>query len=314
MSDGASVSGAGELRVGDGDRAGEAGELRVGGLVAGPGAPAVMTVVNRSVDSFFESADSTEAAVRAAGAAHAAGAAVVDIGGVRAGRGPHVSTQEEIDRICPVIAAVHEQLPDLVISADTYRAPVARAALAAGARILNDTWAGADPELPEVAAAAGAGIVCSHTGGLAPRTDAHRSRYGLLPGDVVTDALDGVAALARRAREAGVPAARVLVDPTPDFGKNTRHSLLLLRRIEEFARLGMPVLLAISRKDFIGEAVGAATPAERLPATLAATAYAVEHGVSVIRTHDTAATVQVIDMVTALMGTREPRRSVRGLR
>src|SRR5690606_15019939 len=110
----------------------------------------------------------------------------------------------EIDRICPVIAAAHEQLPDLVISADTYRAPVARAALAAGARILNDTWAGADPELPEVAAAAGAGIVCSHTGGLAPRTDAHRSRYGLLPGDVVTDALDGVAALARRAQEAGV--------------------------------------------------------------------------------------------------------------
>lgn len=288
--------------------------LRIGGVSAGPGDPAVMAVINRSLDSFHTSAPSTEAAIRAAESAHAAGAAIVDIGGVRAGRGPHVGIQEEIDRICPVIDALHREIPALVVSADTYRAPVARAAVAAGARIVNDTWAGADPDLPLVAAEAGAGLVCSHTGGLDPRTDAHRNRYGLLLEDVVDAALEGVLQLAARAREAGVPRERILLDPTPDFGKNTRQSLAVLRHIDRFAAHDMPVLLAISRKDFIGESVGAQTPAERLPATLAATAYAVEHGVAVIRTHDVAATVQAVTMIGAIRGTAEPRRSVRGLR
>lgn len=288
--------------------------LRIGEVAAGPGRPAVMAVINRSVDSFHTSAPTTEAAIRAAEDAFTAGAAIVDIGGVRAGRGPHVGIQEEIDRICPVIEAVHREIPGLVVSADTYRAPVARAAVAAGARIVNDTWAGADPDLPTVAAEAGAGLVCSHTGGLGPRTDAHRDRYGLLPDDVVKAALDGVLGLAARARDAGVPRERILLDPTPDFGKNTRHSLTLLRHIDRFAAHDMPVLLAISRKDFIGESVGAHTPGARLPATLAATAYAVEHGVAVIRAHDVAATVQTVTMIGAIIGTNEPRRSVRGLR
>lgn len=288
--------------------------LRIGEVSAGPGKPAVMAVINRSLDSFHTSAPSTEAAIRAAEAAHTAGAAIVDIGGVRAGRGPHVGVQEEIDRICPVIDALHREMPRLVVSADTYRAPVARAAVAAGARIVNDTWAGADPELPAVAAEAGAGLVCSHTGGLDPRTDAHRNRYGLLPDDVVDAALDGVLALAARARDAGVPRERILLDPTPDFGKNTRQSLAVLRHIDRFAAHDMPVLLAISRKDFIGESVDAQTPGARLPATLAATAYAVEHGVAVIRAHDVAATVHTVTMIGAILGTTEPRRSVRGLR
>ena len=288
--------------------------LRIGDLTAGPGRAVVMAVINRSVDSFYTASPTTEAAVRAAADAHAAGAGIVDIGGVRAGRGPHVGVEEEIARICPVIEAIHAELPELVVSADTYRAPVARAAVAAGARVVNDTWAGADPDLPLVAAEAGAGLVCSHTGGLDPRTDAHRSSYGLLPEDVVDDALDGVLALARRAQALGVPAERILLDPTPDFGKNTRHSLAVLRRIRSFADHGMPVLLAISRKDFIGESVDARTPAQRLPATLAATAYAVEHGVAVIRAHDAAETVQVVDMIGAILGTSEPHRSVRGLR
>ncbi|SMY12955.1 dihydropteroate synthase [Brevibacterium jeotgali] len=288
--------------------------LRIGRLTAGPGRPVVMAVINRSIDSFYTAAPTTEAAVRAAADAHAAGARIVDIGGVRAGRGPRVGVEEEIGRICPVIEAIREEIPDLVISADTYRAPVARAAVAVGADIVNDTWAGADPDLPFVAAEAGAGLVCSHTGGLDPRTDAHRSRYGLLPEDVVDDALDGVLTLAERARSVGVPPERILLDPTPDFGKNTRHSLSVLKHIGAFADHGMPVLLAISRKDFIGESVDADVPEQRLPATLAATAYAVEHGVAVIRAHDAVATVQVVDMIGAILGTAQPRRSVRGLR
>lgn len=288
--------------------------LRIGGLTAGPGRPVVMAVINRSADSFYTAAPTTEAAVRDAADAYAAGARIVDIGGVRAGRGPHVGIEEEIGRICPVIEAIHREIPDLVVSADTFRAPVAREAVAVGAHIVNDTWAGADPDLPLVAAEAGAGLVCSHTGGLDPRTDAHRSHYGLLPEDVVDDALGGVLTLAERAHSVGVPQERILLDPTPDFGKNTRHSLTVLRHIRSFADHGMPVLLAISRKDFIGESVDAAAPEQRLPATLAATAYAVEHGVAVIRAHDAAATVQVVDMIGAILGTTEPRRSVRGLR
>lgn len=294
--------------------AGPPGPLRIGPLEARAGRPVVMAVINRSVDSFHVSEPTADSAVRAAARAQEAGAAIVDIGGVRAGRGPHVGVEEEIDLVCPVIAAIHSQLPGLVISADTYRAPVARAAVAAGARIVNDTWAGADPDLPVVAAEAGAGLVCSHTGGLDPRTDAHRNSYGLLPDHVVDHALNGVLALARRAREAGIPADRILLDPTPDFGKNTRQSLLLLRNIARFTGAGMPVLLAISRKDFIGESVDATTPAARLPATLAATAYAVEHGVSVIRAHDVAETVDTIRMIGAITGEAEPLRSVRGLR
>ena len=291
-----------------------AGDLRIGSVHAGASRPAVMAVINRSVDSFHVSEPTAESAVRAAAAAQEAGAAIVDIGGVRAGRGPHVGIQEEIDLVCPVIAAVHAQLPGLVISADTYRAPVAREALAAGARIVNDTWAGADPDLPFVAARAGAGLVCSHTGGLDPRTDAHRNRYGLLPDNVVDAVLTGVLDLAGRARRAGITDHRILLDPTPDFGKNTRQSLRLLRSIDRFAQHGHPVLLAISRKDFIGESVDAQTPAARLPATLAATAYAVEHGAAVIRTHDVSETVDTIRMIGAITGAAEPLRSVRGLR
>lgn len=292
----------------------DAAILSIDGVTAEPGKPVVMAVINRSADSFYTSAPTADAAVRDAVAAHSAGAAIVDIGGVRAGRGPHVSINEEIDRICPVIDAIHREIPGLVVSADTYRAPVARAALAAGARIVNDTWAGADPDLPTVAAEAGAGLVCSHTGGLDPRTDAHRNSYGLLPDDVVDAALHGVLALAERAQDAGVPRERLLLDPTPDFGKNTRQSLAVVRHISRFAEHGMPVLLAISRKDFIGESVDAQDPAARLPATLATTAHAVAHGVAVIRAHDVAETVQVVTMIGAILGTIEPRRSVRGLR
>lgn len=292
---------------------GSAGGLRIGALEAGPGNPTVMAVVNLSRDSFYTSAADAEAAVAQAEEAAAAGAGIVDIGGVRAGRGPEVTPAQEIDLICPVIEAIRTRLPDLVVSADTYRAETAEAALAAGAGILNDTWAGSDPGLPELAAAAGAGFVCSHTGGLRPRTDAHRSRYGLLPDDVVDIVTAALADSAARAQAGGIPAERILLDPTPDFGKGTRQSLALIREISRFASLGSPVLLAISRKDFVGEATGVAAPEGRLAGTLAATAYAVEHGVSVIRAHDVAATADVIAMIGAITGAREPTRSVRGV-
>lgn len=287
--------------------------LRIGSFTASPRNPAVMAVVNRSTDSFYVSHDSTDAAVAEAVRAWEQGARVVDIGGVRAGRGPEVTVGEEIDLVCPVVEALHTRLPELVVSVDTWRAEVGEAVVHAGARILNDTWAGVDPALTTVAGHSGVGLVCSHTGGLPPRTDAHRNSYGSVSTDVLADVRRGLQVLVDRARAAGVPDERIIVDPTPDFGKNTRQSLLLMRELGTLTAGDHPVLLAISRKDFVGEATGTADPAARLPGTIAATALAVDAGVSLIRAHDVAATVQAIDMVRAVRGWAPPRRSVRGL-
>ncbi|WP_309131673.1 dihydropteroate synthase [Brevibacterium sp.] len=278
------------------------------------GSPVIMAVINRTTDSFFESAATLGEAIAGVDAAVADGAAVVDIGGVRAGRGREITVTEEIDRVCPVVEAVARSHPELLISVDTWRHEVAEAACAAGAGLLNDTWAGADPDLARVAADHGVGLVCSHTGGLSPRTDAHRNRYGLHSGEVVDRTLAGVQRLADAALIAGVPAQKVIIDPTPDFGKNTYQSLRLLRELDRFAATGFPVLLAISRKDFVGEAVGHVAPADRLSGTIAATALAVERGAAMIRTHDVRATADAIAVALAITGEQPPRHTVRGLR
>lgn len=278
------------------------------------GTPAIMAVINRTTDSFYESAGTLAEAITAVEAAASAGARIVDIGGVRAGRGRAISVAEEIDRVCPTIEAVARSHPHVLISVDTWRHEVAEAACRAGAGLLNDTWAGIDPKLAEVAARHDVGIVCSHTGGLDPRTDAHRNRYGLKAGDVVDSTLAGVIDLAEAARKAGVREDRIIIDPTPDFGKNTYHSLRLLRELDRFAATGYPVLLAISRKDFVGEAIGEVAPSDRLYGTIAATALAVEKGAAMIRTHDVRATADAIDVTAAITGEAAPRHTVRGLR
>ncbi|MFD0803855.1 dihydropteroate synthase, partial [Streptomonospora algeriensis] len=142
---------------------------------------------------------------------------------------------------------------------------------------------------------AGAGLVCSHTGGLAPRTDPHRVHYD----DVVADVVATVAGLARRAVALGVRPDRVLVDPTHDFGKNTYHSLELTRRLDELAATGWPVLVAVSNKDFIGEALDAPVD-ERGSGTLAALAVSAWHGARVFRVHDVGAARAALDTVAGL--------------
>ncbi|GAA1545146.1 dihydropteroate synthase [Brevibacterium picturae] len=278
------------------------------------GRPAIMAVINRTTDSFYESAGTASEAIAAVDAAANEGAHIVDIGGVRAGRGREISTAEEIDRVCPVIEAVAHSHPHVLISVDTWRHEVAEAACAAGAGLLNDTWAGVDPELASVAADNDVGLVCSHTGGLSPRTDAHRNRYGLTAGEVVDRTLAGVIGLAEAAASAGVAAEKIIIDPTPDFGKNTYQSLRILRELETFTRTGFPVLLAISRKDFVGEAIGDVAPAHRLHGTIAATALAVSQGAAMIRTHDVRATADAIDVTLAITGDAVPKHTVRGLR
>jgi dihydropteroate synthase len=284
--------------------------LRLGTRAFAAGEFAVMAIVNRTPDSFYDRGATFDfdSALRRVSEVAAQGADIVDIGGVRAGQGPAVSVAEEIGRTADLVAAVRERHPNLVVSVDTHRAGVAEAACAAGAHLVNDSWAGADPDVAAVAARWSVGLVCSHTGGLTPRTDPHRVTYRDVVADVVAAATD----LAEKAVAAGVRRDGILIDPTHDFGKNTRHSLELTRRLDEVVATGWPVLVSLSRKDFIGETLGL-PPSARLPGTLAATAVSAWAGARVFRAHDVAETRQVLDMIAAIRGTRPPRSPRRGL-
>jgi dihydropteroate synthase len=271
----------------------------------------VMAIVNRTRDSFYDRGATFDdrAALAAVDRVVAEGADIVDIGGVRAGsHGEVVDAAEETRRVVPFVAAVRERHPDLVISIDTWRHEVAGPAIEAGVDLINDTWAGADPALAEVAAEYGAGIVCSHTGGAAPRTDPHRVRYL----DVVAEVAAELVARAERMVALGVPRAGVLIDPTHDFGKNTWHGLELLRRLDELVDTGWPVLMALSNKDFIGETLGVALP-DRVDGTLAATSVAALAGARVFRAHEVRQTRRVVEMVASIAGTRPPSRCLRAL-
>ncbi|WP_295625106.1 dihydropteroate synthase [uncultured Corynebacterium sp.] len=269
-----------------------------------------MAIINRTPDSFYDRGATAgqDAALERIDAVIAAGADVVDIGGVKAGPGPVVDAAEEIDRVVPTIAEVRRRHPGVTISVDTWRSSVAEAAIAAGADLVNDTWAGHDPELLEVAGHFGVGYVCSHTGGAVPRTRPFRVHYD----DVVADVIAETSALAQRAVDSGVPADKVLVDPTHDFGKNTFHGLELLRRLDELVDAGWPVLMALSNKDFVGETVGRGIDG-RVPATLAATAWAAGRGVAMFRVHEVGDTVDVCRMIGAIRGDVGPSSTVRGL-
>lgn len=272
--------------------------------------PLVMAIVNRTPDSFFDrgATFTDEAAMRRVEQSVADGADILDIGGVKAGPGDLVDAREETRRVVPFVEAVRSRYPDVVISVDTWRGEVARRALAAGADLVNDTWAGHDPGVLTAAGEAGAGFVCSHTGGAVPRTRPFRVGYR----DVVRDVVSELAAAAGRAIAAGVPADAVLVDPTHDFGKNTFHGLELLRRMEEIVALGYPVLMALSNKDFIGETLDAGVD-DRAEGTIAATSVAALKGARVFRTHDVPGTLRSLEMVASIIGTRPPARTVRGL-
>ncbi|MGA8117853.1 MAG: dihydropteroate synthase [Actinocatenispora sp.] len=269
-----------------------------------------MAIINRTPDSFFDKGATfgADAALAAVDRAVQEGADIVDIGGVKAGPGSTVDEAEEIRRIVPFVATIRQRHPHLVISVDTWRAGVAERAVAAGADLLNDAWAGADPALAEVAAATGAGLVCSHTGGLPPRTRPHRPAYA----DVVADVLDTVTGLAERALSVGVRRDGILIDPAHDFGKNTYHSLTLTRRLDEMAATGWPVLVALSNKDFVGESLDVPVD-QRLSGTLSATVVSAWLGARFFRAHQVRATRQALDMVATIRGDRSPAVARRGL-
>jgi dihydropteroate synthase len=273
------------------------GTLRLRSREWPPGSFAIMAVVNRTPDSFYDQGATFRlgAAIEAADRAVAAGAEIIDIGGVKAGPGDEVSPGEEIRRVAGLAAAVRDRHPRIVISVDTWRAEVGEAAADSGADLLNDAWGGADPRLAEIAAARGLGLVCSHAGGLAPRTGPHRPDYP----DVVTDVIRTVTNLAARAEAAGVHADSILVDPAHDFGKTTWHSLEITRRLGEVCGTGWPVLVALSSKDFVGEALDLPV-GDRGAGTIASLAVSAWLGARVFRVHDVAAARQALAAVAAV--------------
>jgi len=270
----------------------------------------VMAIVNRTPDSFYRPGVTWDpaAALERVHEVVAEGADIVDVGGVPARPGVEVDAKEEIRRTAPFIAAVREAYPELVISVDSWRHEVGREACAAGADLLNDTWGGWDPRLVEVAARAGAGVVCSHAGRLPPRTRPFRVAYD----DVVSDVLEVTLSLASRAVAVGVEPDRILIDPAHDFGKNTWHSLEITRRLGELVATGWPVLVSVSNKDFIGETLDVPVD-DRLAGTLATTAVCAWLGARVFRAHHVRETRHALSTISAVRGDVPPARAVRGL-
>ncbi len=286
------------------------GMLRLGRREFAAHEPVIMAIVNRTPDSFYDQGATfhDEPALARVERAVAEGAAVIDIGGVKAGPGDEVSAEEEARRTVGFVAEVRRRFPDVVISVDTWRHEVGEAVCEAGADLLNDAWGGVDPKLAEVAARYGVGLVCTHSGGAQPRTRPHRVTYD----DVVADILRVTLGLAERAVALGVPRESVLIDPGHDFGKNTRHSLEATRRLGEMVETGWPVLVSLSNKDFVGETLDRPVK-ERVLGTLATTAVSAWLGARVYRVHEVEETRQVLDMVATIAGHRAPAVARRGL-
>ncbi|HSD02867.1 MAG TPA: dihydropteroate synthase [Gaiellales bacterium] len=243
------------------------------------GPPRIMGIVNVTPDSFYDrglTADGA-AAVRRGVDMVAAGADLLDVGGMTAQPGEPLSAAAEIDRVAPVVRELRAQT-GVPIAVDTYRAEVAAAALAAGADLVNDHTGLADPDLAGVVAARRAGLVVTHLG-LQPKQE-QEGRYSL-PFDVIAASLTE---RAERALAAGVPREGILVDPGLGFGKDTATDLETLRRLPELRALGFPVLLAPSHKEVTAEPLG--LPEEALEGTAAVVAVAAYLGVDVLRVHD----------------------------
>jgi dihydropteroate synthase len=270
----------------------------------------MMAIVNRTPDSFYDKGATwaEDKAFERVATVVAQGAEIVDIGGIKAAPGVEIDAAEEKSRVVDFVARVRETFPDLVVSVDTWRAEVGDAVCRAGADVLNDAWGGADPELVDVAAAHDAALICTHTGGATPRTRPYRVEYD----DVVAAAIADTMAYADRAVAAGVDPRSVVIDPAHDFGKNTFHSLELTRRLGEMVATGRPVLVSLSNKDFVGEALDLPV-GERLTGTLAATAVCALAGARIYRVHEVVETRQTVDMVDVIAGRLLPARAIRGL-
>ena len=254
--------------------------------------PRIMGIVNATPDSFSDGGRYDPAAQAARLVAD--GADILDIGGESTRPGAtEVPADEEIARLAPAIAAARGLAP---VSVDTRKARVARAAIAAGAAIVNDVSGfDFDPDMARVVADAGRPVCLMHAQGV-PATMQDDPHYG----DVLLDVYDALRARIDRALSAGIAAEDIVIDPGIGFGKTQAHNLAILRRISLFHGLGCPILLGVSRKRFIGAIGGGADPADRAPGTLAVTVAAVAQGVQIHRVHDVAEHAQGLRLIAAL--------------
>ena len=261
---------------------------------------AVMAVINRTPDSFYDrgATFALDSAVAAARRAIDDGADWVDIGGAKFAPGPAVPVAEEIDRVVPVVAAL--QGSGVVISVDTFDPDVARASISAGAHVINDTTGVHDPRMAEVVADSDATLVITHS--LArPRTPYPAPQYD----DVVAEVAGFLQARVQRAIDHGMPADRLVIDPGHDLNKNTTHSLELTRRLAEITSLGLPTLVAVSNKDFIGETLNRDRDS-RVEGTLVAAVFCILQGARIVRVHNVSAVVDAVRMTEAILGWRAP--------
>lgn len=258
--------------------------------------PAVMGILNATPDSFHAGSRTTspQEAVDRAGRMVEEGAAIVDIGGASSRPGAHeVPVQEELDRAVSAIEAVHRGLPDALISVDTWRAPVARAAVDAGARMVNDIGAGLlDPDMLATVAGLKVPYVAMHMQGT-PATMQRDPRYG----DVVAEVTHFLSERLIAARHFGI--ADVILDPGFGFGKTTVHNYALLSGLGRVKALGAPVLVGLSRKRMINEVLGI-SPEQALNGTTVLNTIALINGAAILRVHDVKEAVEVVRLVGAL--------------
>ena len=265
--------------------------------------PLIMGILNVTPDSFSDGGRffSRDAAIDHARRMRDDGADIVDVGGesTRPQGAERVGADEELRRVIPVIAAIAETVSDVVVSVDTVKADVASEALDAGAQIVNDVSAfRLDPRMGEICAGTGAGVVLMHSrGGVTDMGTYAHAEYG----DVVEEVLAELRQRVDAARQSGVAADRIAVDPGIGFAKRGEHSLNMLAALPELAEWGHPVVVGASRKRFLGEIAGVGEPSARIHATVGANVAALHRGARVFRVHDVAANRQALDVAWAIM-------------
>ena len=256
----------------------------------------VMGILNRTPDSFYDQGATfaLDLTLRRAEALVNEGADILDVGGVKAGPGPAVSEEEELERVLPAVEALVARF-DVPVSADTWNAHVLAAACAAGAVMGNDISGFADPDYLPTAVRVGVSVVATHIR-LAPRVRDPQPRYDHLVGDVAAFLVDR----AERARAPGLAVDQIVLDAGLDLGKTAAQSAVLLRESALLAGLGYPLLLSASNKTFLGVLLDLPVDARRAP-SLAAAAFGVSRGCRIVRVHDVAGTVRVVRLVERLL-------------
>ncbi len=271
--------------------------LRLGSQTLSLDRPLVMGVLNVTPDSFSDGGKffATDAAIRQAERMFAAGAAIVDVGGEssRPGAG-QISEDEELDRVIPVIEIISDGT-DIAVSIDTSKPGVMRAAVNAGASMINDVYALRQDGAVEAASELDVAVCLMHMQG-EPGTMQENPGYRDIPGDI----LDFLSKRITACRDAGIDDEKIVIDPGFGFGKTHEHNIRLLASLDRFQELGMPLLVGLSRKSTLGALTGKDVE-ERLPAGIAAAILAVERGAHIVRTHDVDETIDALKIASAVM-------------